>query len=175
MHLCLDSIHITIDTTKIKLLNQEVYKKIYIDDTTTHKIQLPKNAMSIGEMHNILLSSLDGSVEIQPTTSTNTGISFNQERALVNQAIESKEFKDSYEKQLKDINDNNSNADYVVNLFKAVFSCYEDNNDIVFIINKYESIISTSDALTSEEKGWIYGALATALYSANYWDATLSK
>lgn len=67
-------------------------------------------------------------------------------------------------------------AIYAVKLFEEVFANYaSDNSDVIFLINKYKDIISASSELTNEEKESIYYALATALYSFNYWDQTFKE
>lgn len=61
-------------------------------------------------------------------------------------------------------------------LFEEVFDEYvSDNTDMVYIINKYKSVLSSAEELNEEEKNLIFGALATALYSFNYWNSTSAK
>ncbi len=64
----------------------------------------------------------------------------------------------------------NDKANYVVKLFNDVFELSRDDSDVKNLVNQYKTIISQSNELSEEEKSWISKALATAVFSYNYWE-----
>lgn len=166
----------SINSEKINVLNQNVVERIELDKQIISKVDLTTTQMNIGKMHNILLSSADGSVEVKKVSTPITRNSI--DTSLFNAIIESKEFDELYDTtvDLLDSDEINPKVEYAIKLFNDVFENYSsDNDDVVLFINRYKNIINNSNEIADEEKEWIFGALATALYSYNYWTSTYSK
>lgn len=147
-------------------------EKISIKSEIESKVNLTDKQMSVGKAHNIVLGTLDGTVKMAPINKEVT------DNELVCQIIESKEFEQLYETGMNELQNDTCKikADYVIKLFNDVLANYpSDNMDVVMLINEYKNVIDTCNELTEEEKDWVCGALATALYSFNYWNTTAKK
>lgn len=165
---------LTVNTNKIAM-SPAASRKININDSITSKVYLTQKQLNIGRMHNIVLSFTDGSVTIdEGNTSLNKD-------TLYNAIINSDEMCELYDETIINIIHENAQpvdtkADYAIQLFEDVFTQYtNDKNDAVYIINEYSKAINASSELTDEEKNWIMGGLATALYSFNYWTVTFDE
>lgn len=165
----------------INYLDGNIKKGVILADSIKNSIELPKKAQEIGFMHNVILASIDGSVTYKETplpieeTILQTDIeSFNSnEIDLSIQMVSSNEFKEKckyFENRLELSKDELTINEQAVLLFREVCNIYvNETSDVVFIVNKYKEIIEHSEELSTEDKECIYSALATAIYSYNYW------
>lgn len=145
------------------------FEEFDLDDETLSSVCLEQNQLNVGRMHNIILSVFDGSITIDVPQELSV------EDTLYNAIIESEDMANLFD----EINENtlnntslsiDSKADYAMKLFEDLFTQYvETEKDVVYIINLYLDVINDSTELTDDEKSWIKGGLATALYSFNYW------
>ena len=163
----------TINESAIIAKSPDAYDKIEIEQTILDNTNLSRKNLTTGQLHNVLLSTLDGSIEIDETKR------IDRSDNLVNSILNSKQLADSCQIIAVNINSSNYNTNTslenrVISLFNEVYRKYASTtNDVVFIINKYVEVIDASNELTPEEKESVKGGLATALYSFNYWDETL--
>lgn len=64
----------------------------------------------------------------------------------------------------------------VMDLFSHIVEEYPSEvNDVAFLVGKYVEIIDRTNELSSEQKECIKSGLATALYSAQYWQSKLER
>ena len=169
-----------INLDNVVCLSENAKGKIDLNPQVLSKVTLSPEQLNIGKAHNILLSSLDGSVEIK----NNDVISKKYRKAigdrdsiceLKKSILESEDFKALGNLKISK-NSADSKLEHALLLFEEVFDEYvSDNTDMVYIINKYKSVLSSAEELNEEEKNLIFGALATALYSFNYWNSTSAK
>ena len=156
---------------KVIIKNDEYAdNKIYISPTLIEKTRLDENSLRIAQMHNIVLSVLDGSITIEDTPTTP------EEESIKNYILENEEFMDTcraigIRTQNGDIDSSDALSAKIINLFNEVMEYYASKtDDIAFIIGKYMEVIENSTELTSEQKESIKCGLATGLYSSNYWE-----
>lgn len=103
-------------------------------------------------MHNVALATLDGSIEIDQTKAIKT------EDTLMNTILKSSEmevlYNDLTNKYISGIpTEYDSLTEQVMELFNEIFQKYSyENEDVVFLINKYAEAIDESDELTGEQK-----------------------
>lgn len=161
---------LSINDNSIKL-TPKAKEKITIDSDLLSNVELNKNQLNVGKMHNIMLTVLDKSASLN-INSTETGDS-----TITAKILKSEDFENMYNDLTQKSNTETKEGtldEEVLKLFYEVFEKYPDNNqDVVFIINKYAEAIDSSDELSEEEKNNIKTGLATALYSFNYWDKTI--
>lgn len=68
----------------------------------------------------------------------------------------------------------NSTVDIVRKLFVQMLENYcVKSNDVSYVISRYVDIIDQSTELTDDDKNQLKMALATALYSSNYWESRM--
>lgn len=162
-----------IDTALVA--SKEVREKIELDNETLSKINLNKEHLSFGKMHNVLLSVLDGSSTIKES-----GILHSND-SIYNSIINSEEMKQLYNEILTNTKDmkyfnSDTKGDYIMKLFSEILEEYaEEEMDVVTIINKYSEAINASSELDENDKECIMSGLATALYSFRYWNTTFSE
>lgn len=164
----------TLDTKKLEFNSDEGARKVILNKDIVAKVDLTDRELSVGQAHNTILASVDGTVTIKRDTpspftrSASDSLSFSDEE-LAKQILSSEEFMQLVENG-DSSEDTNEKAEYAIKLFNEVFTeTVSENDDVIYLINKYKGIIEASDELTDEEKESIYYALSTALYSYNYW------
>lgn len=137
--------------------------------------------------HNIILASLDGTVDLKAKASTNTTAGGDESersvdvetRILQESIVESKELMDSCKIIAKMASEgqlitSDPISDKVMDLFKNILENYSvESSDVAFVIGKYIEIIDKTNELTEEQKREIKATLATALYSSKYWETKL--
>lgn len=147
--------------------------RITIGDDILSTVRLEKEQLNVGLLHNMLLCTIDGVITLNKDEEANAI------DPVLKGVIESDDMKVSYEQLVA-----NSEAGIpdeldpleqkVLDLFEEVFERYSSTNyDVAFIINQYAKLIDETKELSNEQKNWIKNALATALYSFNYWDNTI--
>lgn len=155
--------------------NVEIKKKIELDNETLSKINLNEQQLSYGKMHNVLLSLLDGS-----TTLKENNICHSND-TIYNSIINSKDINTLYNEIMENTKkgiffNSDSKSEYIMELFSEIFENYvKDGDDLVSIVNKYSEAINASTELDEDDKNCILSGLATAIYSYNYWNTSLSK
>lgn len=167
--------NLTINDNVIMLKTPDAENKIIINPNLISKVKLSDTQINVGKMHNIALATLDGSIEIDRTKAIKI------KDTLINTILKSNEmevlYNDLANKYISGIPiEYNPLTEHVMELFNEVFQQYSyDNEDVVFLINKYAEAINESEELTEEQKNDIKTGLATALYSFNYWSITLQQ
>lgn len=152
--------------------SQEIKNKIEIDDSTLSKINLNKQQLDFGKMHNILLSELEREASIIESELCHS------DDSVYNTIINCDDMKTLYDHVLTDTKNNvyfgsDTKSEYVMQLFSEIFKEYAENGgDITIVINKYAQLINETDELNEGEKNCILSGLATALYSLHYWNPT---
>ena len=150
---------------------------------------LTQDEKAIGKMHNIILKDLNDTVKFIPKE---YGKRFAQSKKMQLNKINTEQvqcaislqdvlYSSEYKNKLIETINNEKNrisegnfnkSDYIIGLFEDIFNKYvETNDDILFIINKYQEIIDNSNELTAAEKEYVSYALSTAIYSFNYWNS----
>lgn len=147
------------------------------DQDILNNTLLDDSSKRIGKLHNIVLASLNGDIKIETANTKASATDDDIEGAI----LSSPEMEELCNQVTRDILDNSSTYDgsissAVISLFNEVYNaCSSNCEDVSTIINNYQTIISTSDELTEEEKSYLSIAFSTALYSFNYWENTLAK
>lgn len=162
---------LTLNENAIILKSDNADKKISIAQNLLNETNLDKESLNIAKMHNIILSTLDGSITLDKTA-----IKDNQEAVMINYLLNSTEFIDSCKiaaikaKNMEYGSDNDMTIK-VMSLFNTILKDYASKtDDVAFIIGKYMEVIESTTELTNEQKNFIRYGLATAIYSSNYWD-----
>lgn len=112
--------------------------------------RLDEKFLTVGRMHNIMLSVMDGSVVLNADEQKTSDI----KEAIFN----SKELMDSCKVIGTDASINNLTASdpllsKVMELFNTVMEEYvSESDDVAFIISKYVEVIDKSEDLTDEQK-----------------------
>ena len=138
--------------------------------------KLDRRSLNIGRAHNIMLSAMDGSVIINEKKRN-----INSNSKIKKAILDSKEFVDGCKSIAMNINSEQVlNDDPVLNkvmdLFSHIIEEYPSEvNDVAFLVGKYVEIIDRTNELSSEQKECIKSGLATALYSAQYWQSKLER
>jgi lipoprotein len=138
--------------------------------------KLDRRSLNIGRAHNIMLSAMDGSVVINEKKKNITSDS-----KIKKAILDSKEFVDGCKSIAMNMNSEQVlNDDPILNevmdLFNQIVDKYpSDVNDVAFLVGKYVEIIDRTKELSSEQKECIKSGLATALYSAQYWQSKFEK
>lgn len=146
-----------------------------VDKVLLDSSKLDETSLLIGKMHNIVLASLDGHLDIDTTVANEN------DSKIITSILESKELKDSCIMMVENIKHDNIKSsdimiDKIMSLFEDVFKEYAtQTSDVAFIISKYAEAIDKSDELTQEQKVSVKSGLATALYSFQYWDEILEN
>lgn len=160
-----------INENTIILKNEDANKKINIASEIVRKSRLDEKSLRIAKMHNIILSTLDGSITLDREKQSNP-----EEDKLKYLILNSKEFIDSckvvgFEAQQKLSNTSNDITTKIISLFNNIVEEYgTKTDDIAFIIGKYMEVIENTTELTNGQKQSIKYGLATGLYSSNYWE-----
>lgn len=143
--------------------------KVNLTPKILEQVELDKSHLTVGKMHNILLSALDGSVSISGASISN------MDDPIYQSVLKSSEMVEIFDQVKYDLAagtlfSGETKADYAMKLFEDIFTRYsQDGMDVVLIINKYSEVIKSSQELDDNEKSYILCGLATALYSFNYW------
>lgn len=145
----------------------EMREKIFVDEKIVKKTDLSSESKRVGKMHNIVLASLQEGVVIETGQHEIKNDTEDYESAIL--------YSDQMKELLLSYASGNyqteiSLSDSVLKLFNNIFEeCARNSDDVSIIINKYQSIIETSNELNEDEKYNLSLAFATALYSINYW------
>lgn len=162
-------------------------KTLSVDKDLIIKSGLDDNSLQVGKMHNIILASLDGTVDLEAKANINTRAeSVQSDRnvdaetcQLQESIVDSKELMDSCKIIAKmaskgQLMTSDPISDKIMDLFKNILENYSvESSDVAFVIGKYTEIINKTNELTEEQKREIKAALATALYSSKYWETKL--
>ncbi len=151
----------------------------YITEEKLKQLHLTPQEISVGVSHNELLRNLR-KINSNAKNTTRTSIHSTE---LANFNIPYSEYIDSeelYQKALEEekanLNLTDNKANIAIHLFKEAFEKYSVNEDnLIFIINKYSDIIRSSKEFTEEEKNAIMYGLSTAIHSYNYWKTEYTK
>lgn len=162
------------DENSLDLLFAEFYdlqSQIIVDSTVLEMVNLDDDALSVGYQHNVLLSALEGNLDVDNEV---TAMVDEGQRTIEEQILYSDEMKNLFD-ELYLNNESitscqDSLPDIIINMYGDLICNYaSEYMDIVFIINKYSECINNSYELTDEEKTALNIGLATSLYSYNYW------
>ena len=149
----------------------DLRSQIIVDSAILDMVNLDDDALNVGYHHNVILSALEGNLDIDTQTET---IVDEDQRTLEEHILYSEEMKSLFD-ELSLNNESitsgqDSLPDIVINMYSDLICNYASEcMDMVFIINKYSDCINNSDELTDEEKTSLNIGLATSLYSYNYW------
>ena len=153
-----------------------------LSDTLTYEgVSLTKEEKNIGQAHNAVLDLA--------LKNRKLGFTRAQQEELTNRTEEKEEnssmsvkmhnmcMSDEFIQSCTELNDSiingkfspNDKANLIVKLFNNAFETSTDNDDVNKHVTKYKTLITSSTELSDDEKGWICKALATAVYSYNYW------
>ncbi len=163
----------SINEKTIIVNNPTIYRKLDVDSSLLIMSRLDEKFLTVGRMHNIMLSVMDGSVVLNADEQKTSDI----KEAIFN----SKELMDSCKVIGTDASINNLTASdpllsKVMELFNIVMEEYvSESDDVAFIISKYVEVIDKSEDLTDEQKTSIKSGLATALYSFEYWESEFDE
>ncbi len=163
----------SINEKTIIVNNPTIYRKLDVDSSLLIMSRLDEKFLTVGRMHNIMLSVMDGSVVLNADEQKTSDI----KEAIFN----SKELMDSCKVIGTDASINNLTASdpllsKVMELFNTVMEEYvSESDDVAFIISKYVEVIDKSEDLTDEQKTSIKSGLATALYSFEYWESEFDE
>lgn len=165
----------------INIVDTVSLDKINLDAPTVSNIHLKNKYLKIGQMHNIMLCSKDGSLSIncdQAYMPLTRGLDIDVdidddepplvEEKIRNNFMSNDNLSDLYEQANDD--QCKTKSDSLLNLFCEAIKDVSDKNELISLINSYVSIVSSSVELTEDEKENIFNAFATAIYSFNYWD-----
>lgn len=150
------------------VLSPELKQKIVVDKKLLSSVNLTEAQLNVGQLHNLLLASFEGKIKAEDIAH-----SVESNDKLVNAVVCSKEMEDLYNRLVNNGEEETKKElpDKVMDLFYEVFqSSASTCDDVVLLINKYADAIDASDELTKDQKDWVKGGLATALYSMNYWN-----
>lgn len=155
--------------------------KMTIDNSTLKISRLDNTSLCVGQMHNVLLASMNGKIatkQLEPTKSgalrsqiINKNSQIEDQKLILN----STSFTDSCFIVAKKasqgvISEEDPVVNKILKLFENVLKEYSTEiDDVAFIIGKYNEIIDHTSELTEEQKSEIKATLSTALYSAAYW------
>lgn len=162
---------LTLNRQSVIVKNDYVDNKINVSPVLLKETRLDANSLNVALMHNIVLSTLDGSVTIKESVGEMA-----DDVKYVNEMLNSEEFMDScrsvgYRAQNFEFGSCDELTTKIIQLFDKVLEAYASKtDDVAFIIGKYMEVIESSMELTDEQKECIRYGLATALYSSNYWD-----
>lgn len=155
---------------KMKLLGNKLKStdnKLNVSQELIDQSKLDENSLIVGEMHNVMLSTLDGTAEIR------SDIEMEDESELKRELFNSKELMEGC-RNIKSNSDNLTSDEMlnkVMELFNQVLQEYPSKvDDVAFIIGKYIEVIENSTELTEDQKRHIKYGLSTALYSSIYWE-----
>lgn len=160
----------SLNESSIILKDENSNQKLFVNEADLISSNLSKRELLSGKIHNLLLMSMDGSVEISQTENNNP---------IISELIASKELLAECENLGMKINngtyeESTTLESKVISLFNDIFQKYSSStSDVAFIISKYVEAVDESSELTVEQKEAIKTALATAIFSFNYWDKTL--
>ena len=169
-----------VDYEQVIIENSEIVQEehtideIFLEDEVLSGIDLDNDALTVGQLHNIMLAGLNKRIPIL-IDSISTDIPV--EVAL----IQGPEFRQHADEicnnfdinNVFSVNDEDSLPDAVMSLYWNIFESSANScTDIVMLINSYSSSIMSSDELSDQEKEWIQIGLAVSIYSFNYWNQT---
>lgn len=160
----------SINRNAVIIKNENANNKINVSPDLLAETKLDERSLSIAEMHNIVLSTLDGSVTLDKTM-----IDISEEN-LKNDILNNKEFMDTCRAvgvrvQSGDFGTDDDLSAKIIFLFNRIVEDYASKtDDVAFIIGKYMEVIQGTTELTNDQKEIIKCGLATGLYSANYWE-----
>ena len=167
---------LTVNYNAVTVANEQVSEKLRVNDTLVKITNLDDTSLTVGRLHNIILSVLDGAVALAENNS-----SINCQSPIMDSLINNQEFIDSCNViALKASEGNVINSDRTVSrvmeLFQQVLENYSSKtSDVAYIISKYTDVINHSNDLTDKQKEYIGYGLATALYSAKYWESEFNE
>lgn len=153
------------------LRSDDANDKINVSPILLKESKLDSTSLNVAQMHNIVLSTLDGSISLKDYLEDEHG-----ETKYIDDMLNSQEFLDSCRIagiRAQDLNVCSSNdlTAKIISLFNKVLEDYASKtDDVAFIIGKYMEVIESSFELTDDQKESIRFGLATALYSSNYWE-----
>lgn len=144
-----------------------------IPDSILNNLRLARMDLAKGELHNIILSLKEERAYID-TTVLNPNYDCIRDSLYRSEEL-------AHECTIIALNiannvtmDGAEIQDVIMMLFDQVFNQYvENNDDLIYIINRYIEVIDDSSELRDQDKESIKAGLATAIYSFNYWNVSL--
>lgn len=184
-----ETLYGNIDFTSVKEDNDNyaldsLSDEVDIDGQILDEVHLTRRQLNVGKIHNIILAALADSMQIgdsEPAMRSVTNDDYMTEEMDFQSFSALMDWNELYEEanQMADGVETGvieSKADYIIILFLNIFSVYTyETKDVVTLINKYATVVNSSNEFTEEEKEYIMYGLATALYSYNYWEVEYLK
>lgn len=140
---------------------------------------LPDLAITMGALHNEMLSDLNNSGPNNITKGNNLNTDFTdigEFTSVESYIFSNEEFCQNCKDNLSYVTETdtflaeNTLSDKVMQLYNDLISAsYVEEEELVDYINSYYLIVERSDELTQEEKNCIYTGLAVSLFSYDYW------
>lgn len=164
----------TINEDAVIIKEKNAINKINISPKILEKTRLDEKSLRIAKMHNIVLSTLDGSIVLAEPSTT-------EEEEVKEFILNNREFMDTCKDigisvQKGECNFSDALSTKIITLFNEIVERYSsETDDIAFVIGKYMEVIEISTELTEEQKESIKCGLATGLYSSNYWEYKMQK
>lgn len=155
---------------------EDLYGELVVEDDVLENVELAEEDLEIGLLHNFVLAMLSGDIEMEYDVEPQTKSSMEEEPSIDELVMDSPEMEELFSDiSCGNILNDDSLPSSIFSLYTNLLEQYpEDCDDIVFMINSYHNIISSSNELTSDEKHMIDIGLAVSLYSYNYWSTKLN-
>ncbi len=160
----------SINSDAVIMAKENTYDKINVSPELLAETKLDERSLGIAKMHNLVLSTLDGSVVLDETKLDTS------ENNLKNRILDNREFIDTCKvigemAQRGEFDMSDDLSAKIIFLFNKVIEDYASKtDDVAFIIGKYMEVIQNTTELTEDQKESIKCGLATGLYSSNYWE-----
>ncbi len=158
---------LSVNTAAVIVKDDKILERLNVDEELLERVNLDEECLTVGSIHNILLSSLDGSVVVD------SNVKNESLNIYCDKLLNSKEFINECKWVGESVNAGTLSDDLVnsvISLFNDV--CLKSSAtslDVVYIINEYVRVVDATDELTDIEKKCVKYGLATALYSYQYW------
>lgn len=165
-----------LNRNSVILKDSLAWQEVELDSKLLSSVNLTKEQLNIGQLHNIVLASMDGTLKVK-----NSYKSVESNDTIIKSVINSPEIEKLYnvmgtEQESEYFNDSDPLPDVIMKLFNEVFQgAANDYATVVRLINEYSEKIDKTDELSESQKASIKNGLATALYSFNYWNKKTSK
>ena len=137
-------------------------------------INLEEKYKNVGKKHNLVLGILQGDIKLKQSIKTRASESKSADFITSNELLNS--FDMDIPEIKGEVEPEPTLPNVVMELFEqAIEKSPSTIEEVIYLVNNYLSIINNSNELTENEKEAIKYGFATAIYSFNYWDDSLSK
>lgn len=162
---------LTVNDNALILKDENSNQKIKLANALIARTKLDEKYLRIARMHNIVLSTLDGSITLDESKVSDTTVGSLKDLVFNNKALMDSSKAIGERKQIAEYSITIDPTEKIMNLFQQiVLQCASNPDDVAFIISRYMDKIDSSSELKEEQKESLKYGLATALYSSNYWE-----